>query len=220
MHLCKTVDRLNEPDVEDWWNRVRYRGYAPVYDWLAWPMERGRRRTIEWLAPTPKERILLVGCGTGADLPYLPRAAPVTMIDAVPAMVRRASARVVQLGRSADVHVGDARALPFGADTYDLVLLHLFLSVVSDPVAVLHETARVLAADGRVSIYDKFVPEGEAPSRIRRALNPVARVLVSDFTRRLEPLLAEAHFEKVAHRRAGLWGLYTATIARPAGDTG
>lgn len=204
--------------VVHWWNRVRYRVYAPVYDGLAWPMERGRRRAIEWLAPTTDDRILLLGCGTGLDLEYLPTGAQIAALDAVPAMVRRTKTRARKLNRTVDARIGDARALPFDDDTFDLVLLHLFLSVVGDPEAVLVETERVLAPGGRVSIYDKFVPEGTTPSLLRRALNPAARVLFSDFTRRLEPMLPGTDFEIVAHRDAGLGGLYTATTMRLRGE--
>jgi len=201
-----------------WWNRIRYRIYAPVYDGLAWPMERGRRRAIERLAPASDDRILLLGSGTGLDLRYLPTGAQMTALDAVPAMIRCTKARARSLGMTVDARVGDARALPFDDDSFDVVLLHLFLSVVGAPEAVLAETARVLAPDGCVSIYDKFVPEGERPSFWRRALNPAARVLVSDFTRRLEPMLDGTDFEVVAHRDAGLGGLYTASIVHPRGE--
>jgi len=195
------------------WNRTRYRCYAPVYDVLAWPMERGRRRALEWLDPASDARILLSGCGTGLDLKYLPEEAHITALDAVPAMVRRTQKRARALGRTVDARVGDAHALPFEDDSFDVVLLNLLLSVLSAPEVVLDEAARVLAPDGRVSIYDKFLPAGTSPSVLRRALNPVARVLVSDFNRRLRPMLAATGLDLVAHRRAGLWGLYTASIA-------
>jgi len=203
-----------------WWNRIRYWIYAPVYDGLAWPMERGRRRAIERLAPAADDRILLLGSGTGLDLRYLPTGAQITALDAVPAMIRRTKAQARSLDMTVDARVGDARALPFDDDSFDVVLLHLFLSVVGDPESVLSETERVLAPGGHVSIYDKFVPEGEQPSFWRRVLNPAARVLVSDFTRRLEPMLDGTDFEVVAHRDAGLGGLYTATIVRPGGEEG
>ncbi|MCS3704874.1 class I SAM-dependent methyltransferase [Salinibacter ruber] len=197
-----------------WWNRTRYRLYAPVYDALAWPMERGRQRALRWLDPAPDARILLSGCGTGLDLAYLPPETQVTALDAVPAMVRRTKARARTLGRAVDAQVGDAHALPFEDDSFDVVLLHLLLSVLPDPGAVLAEAARVLAPGGRISIYDKFLPPGTPPSLLRRLGNPVARLLVSDFNRRLRPMLAGMNLDLVTHREAGLWGLYTASVAR------
>jgi len=212
-----TPSTSDEFDLRHWWNRARYWLYAPMYDWLAWPMEQGRQRAIEHLAPTSDDRILLLGCGTGLDLRYLPAEAQVTALDAVPAMARRTKNRARALDMTVDVRVGDARALPFDDDAFDVVLLHLLLSVVPGPEAVAAETARILALGGRASIYDKFVPEGERPSLLRHALNPVARVLFSDFTRRLEPMLDGTGLDLVAHREVALGGLYTASIARPRG---
>ena len=31
------------------WNRTRYRLYAPIYDWVAQPFERGRQRSTEFI---------------------------------------------------------------------------------------------------------------------------------------------------------------------------
>ena len=212
-------------DWARWWNRARYRLYAPVYDWLAWPMERGRKRAIEYLAPAPTERFLLVGCGTGADLSYLPAGAQISALDAVPAMVQRTERRARDLGVQIDARIGEAGALPFDDDTFDVVLLHLFLSVIPDPETAAAEAARVLVPGGRISIYDKFVPAGEDPPLWRRAVNPITRILFSEFTRRLEPILDGTGLRVTAHREVGLGGLYTATLVRltseedpPAGD--
>jgi ubiquinone/menaquinone biosynthesis C-methylase UbiE len=85
-------------------------------------------------------------------------------------------------GLEIDARVGDAQALDAEDGSFDVVLLHLVLSVVPDPGALVAETARVLAADGQVSIYDKFLPPGSSASLCRRVLNPVARLLFSDLT--------------------------------------
>ncbi len=201
--------------VAEWWNRTRYRLYAPVYDWFARPFERGRQRAIERLGLESGDRILLVGCGTGMDLEYVPDGVTVTAIDVAPAMVRRTERRGERLGLDVDARVGDAGSLPFSDDAFDAVLLHLVLSVVPEPGEVVAETARVLDADGRVSIYDKFVPAGTEPSLLRRALNPVARVLFADLTRRLDPLVAGTGLE-LRDREPFLGGLYLVTVARPA----
>lgn len=205
--------------VAEWWNRTRYRLYAPVYDWLARPFERGRRRAIERLNLEPGDRILLVGCGTGMDLEHVPDGVEVAAVDVTPAMVRRTERRGERLGLDVDARVGDARALPFADDSVDAVLLHLVLSVAPDPGDVVAETARVLAPDGRVSIYDKFVPEGAEPSLLRRALDPVARVLFADLTRRLEPMVAGTTLE-LGTREPFLGGVYVVTVARPGESSG
>lgn len=199
--------------LADWWNRTRYRLYAPVYDLVASPLERGRERAIDRLDLGPDDRVLILGCGPGVDLAYLPTEAAITAIDITPAMVDRTADRADELGLDVDARVGDAGSLPFEDDSFDAVLLHLVLSVVPDPEAVVAETARVLAPDGRVSIYDKFVPEGTDPSLPRRVVNPLARFLFSDLNRRLEPMVADTGLE-VGSRESFLGGLYTVTVAR------
>jgi ubiquinone/menaquinone biosynthesis C-methylase UbiE len=201
-----------------WWNRTRYQLYAPIYDWVARPLERGRRQALEQVAPTPDDRILILGCGPGPDLEYLPSEAAITAVDAAPAMVRRTERRAEALGMAIDARVGDAQDLPFDDDSFDLVLLHLILSVVPAPEAVAAETARVLAPGGRVSVYDKFIPEGTEPSLLRRALNPVARFLFSDLNRRLEPILEVGGMEVEEPRDSALGGLYTVARARLVED--
>lgn len=197
------------------WNRRRYRLYAPVYDLAARPLERGRKRAIERLDLESGDRVLIIGCGTGSDLTHLPDDVEVTAVDLTPVMVRRTAKRADSLAVDVDTQVGDAQNLPFASGRFDAVLLHLVLSVVPDPVAVAAETARVLAPDGQVSIYDKFVPEGEDPSLLRRALNPVTRTLFSDITRQLGSLLGDTNLE-TGSRESFLGGVYTVTVAEPA----
>jgi ubiquinone/menaquinone biosynthesis C-methylase UbiE len=197
------------------WNRTRYRLYAPVYDWVARPLERGRQRAVDRLDIEPGDRTLILGCGTGSDLEYLPSGVTVTAIDVTPAMVRRTEERAERLDIEVDARVGDAQSLPFDDDTFDAVLLHLVLSVVPGPGAVVAETARVLAPEGRVSIFDKFVAEGTQPSLPRRVFNPVARFLFSDLTRELEPMLSGTDLD-IEARESFLGDLYTVTIAHPS----
>ena len=204
---------LTSDSWTQWWNRTLYQLYAPICDVVARPLEQGRKQAIERLSLGSGDRILIPGCGTGSDLKYLPPGAHVTAIDAAPAMVRRTRARAERLEMEVDARIGDAQALPFEDGAFDAVLLHLILSVVPDPEAVAAETARVLASGGRVSVYDKFAPENEESSLLRRALNPVARFLFSDLTRRLEPLLSSASLEVKGARETVLGGLYTVAVA-------
>jgi phosphatidylethanolamine/phosphatidyl-N-methylethanolamine N-methyltransferase len=200
------------------WNRVRYRLYAPIYDVVARPLERGRERAIERVAPRSDDRILIVGCGTGMDLQYLPAESSVAAVDLMPTMIRRTMRRSAAENHEVAAGVADAHALPFADDAFDVVLLHLVLSVVPDPGAVVAETDRVLAADGRVSIYDKFSPQDGEPSLPRRLANPPARLLFADLNRPLEPMLAGTSLV-AGEREHLLGGLYTVTEARPTTES-
>ncbi len=201
------------------WNRLRYRLYGPLYDHLARPLEGGRRRAVASLDLAPGDRLLLVGCGTGADLRYVPEGVEVVAVDVTPGMVRRTEARAARTGHDATVREMDARDLDFDDDSFDAATLHLLLSVVPDPATVVREVGRVLTAEGRVSVYDKFVPEDEGVSLTRRVLNPLTRVLFSDITRSLGPLLDGVDLT-VTRRESALGGLYTvARLDRPGGAT-
>ncbi len=189
-------------------NRWRYSLYAPVYDALARVFTATRRRAVESLRLEPGERVLLVGCGTGLDLPFLDPGVVVAGIDVAPGMLARARRRAERLGRLADLRLGDARALPWADGAFDAVILHFILAVAPEPERIAREAGRVLRPGGRVSILDKFVPDGRRPSLGRRALNLVARALFSDLNRSLQPLLAAAGLHLTADTAVGLGGTY------------
>ncbi len=201
------------------WHRIRYGLYAPIYDIAAQPFEQGRRRAIERVDLESDDRILLLGAGTGLDLEYLPAEVAVTAIDLTPAMVRRIQSRADSMNIKVDAQIGDAQSIPFPNETFDAVLLHLILSVVPDPDAVITEAARVLRPDGSISIYDKFI-HGSSPSIWRRGINPIARCLFADLTRSLDSLVAETTLE-LTTKDSFLVGIYTVTIAqRSEGERG
>ena len=195
-------------------NRTRYQLYAPIYDIVTRPLRRSRRRAIERLDLDAGDRVLIPGCGTGEDLKYLPPDVEVVALDLTPAMVRRTAKRASSLDVNATVLLGDAHQLPVANDTFDAVLLHLVLSVVPEPRQLLTEGARVTAPEGRVSIFDKFAPTGAAPSIVRRAINPFARLVFSDLNRRLDPLVAGSGLSLLS-RESVLADLYTVTQATP-----
>lgn len=136
----------------------------------------------------------------------------------LPAMVERTKRRGKQSSQAVNSLIGDAHRLPFEADSFDAVLLHLILSVVPDSVAVVAETERVLREDGTVSIFDKFSHPDSRPSIFWRLANPAARALFADLNRDLEPMVAGTSLA-VGTREAFLGGLYTVTTVEPAGES-
>lgn len=76
------------------WNRLRYSLYAPLYD-LTEGLLRGARRQAHQLASIqPGERVLLMGCGTGQDLDFLPKGVEVEAVDLSPTVVAKCQMRV------------------------------------------------------------------------------------------------------------------------------
>ena len=106
----------------------------------------------------------------------------------------------------------DGESLTFADKEFDHVVLHLILAVMPDPYACAREVSRVLRPGGTVSIFDKFVPDGESPSLPRRAINLFTNAAFSDFTRQLGPIL-EAGELQLKHRDRAVLDFFTIAIA-------
>jgi phosphatidylethanolamine/phosphatidyl-N-methylethanolamine N-methyltransferase len=167
------------------WNRLRYTVWAPIYDRVA-RFGPQRRRSVGLLGLRPGERVLIVGAGTGADLPYIPEGVSVLATDLTPAMLSRAASRARP---GVELRVMDGQDLDLPDESFDAVILHLILAVIPDPVACLREASRVLKSGGRMAVFDKFLPDGARPNLPRRIANAATCVLFSDINRRMGEIL-------------------------------
>jgi ubiquinone/menaquinone biosynthesis C-methylase UbiE len=194
------------------WNRLRYTFWAPVYDALVGGFGRSRRDSLRLLDPRPGESVLIVGAGTGADLPHLPRGCRVLATDLTPAMLRIARARA---GPGVRLALMDGHRLAVPSSVFDAVVLHLVLAVIPDPAACLAEAARALRPGGRAVVFDKFVRGGRVPWTVR-LVNPLARLAFSELTRDFEDILERSGAPlAVAHDAGGPFsGLYRSLLLR------
>ena len=106
--------------------------------------------------PRSGERVLDVGTGTGIvarrAVPHVGPSGTVTGLDASPAMLGVARAMADEEGRSIVWSEGQAEALPFPDERFDLVLSQFALMFFTDTAAALAEMRRVLIPGGRVAI--------------------------------------------------------------------
>jgi ubiquinone/menaquinone biosynthesis C-methylase UbiE len=195
------------------WNRTRYTLWAPFYNLLVRGFHNRRQRALELLNLQPGEKVLLVGAGTGLDLDVVLPQAAITAIDLTPAMLKKLQQRAVRLGLQVDARVMDAQKMDFADGAFDAVVLHLILAVIPDPIRCAREVARVLRPEGRVVIFDKFLPDGAQVPLSFKILGPIAGFFGTEITRQLNPILSAAKLHVTHEEPAGFNGLFKIALA-------
>lgn len=134
-------------------------------DWLAArPRDAWARRTlathgaflIEYLSPGL--RVLDVGCGPGSitrDIADRVAPGPVVGLDIDEGRIATARDAAAEAGLEAlAFQLGDAAAMPFVDDSFDVVFVHAVLQHVCDPLKVLRECHRILGPNGVIGVGD------------------------------------------------------------------
>lgn len=175
--------------MNNYTNVIKYKLLAPIYDILVGNRMfiKARRKGFALLQFQPGENVLLVGLGTGQDLPFLPDGINVVGIDISEAMLAKAEKRAK--GRNIRLLNMNAERLEFKDETFDTVVLNLILSVVENPNRAMSEAVRVLKRDGRILVFDKFLEGNKNPSLFRKLLNSVTSLLGTDINRRFRDIM-------------------------------
>jgi len=147
-----------------------------------------RLKSISDVGDFKNKKVLFTGIGTGLDIPFLPKNADITGIDITPAMLKKAHKRASLHQCKIQLDEGDAMALPYQDNSYDIVFMHLILAVVPDSFKAMSEANRVLKNGGTLIIFDKFLKPGKiAP--IKRFINIFIRHIATKTNVVFEPLL-------------------------------
>ena len=146
--------------------RVRsvFSSVASKYDVMNDVMSGGAHRIwkdamMDWLAPRSGQRLLDVAGGTGdISFRFLKRArhAHATVLDLTNEMLEEGKSRAeaAQLGGSLDWVVGDAMALPFADNSFDIYTISFGIRNVTCPQDALNEAFRVLKPGGRLMVLE------------------------------------------------------------------
>jgi len=124
---------------------------------------------IDWLALPQGLKWIDVGCGNGAFTELIvERCAPNEVRGIDPSEAQLDFARERSGARLAKFERGDAMALPFPADTFDVAIMALVIFFVPDPAKGVAEMTRVVRPGGIVAAYCL----GRIGRRVRIGANP------------------------------------------------
>ena len=141
------------------------------------------RAMLEVMGEGPFDRLLDLGTGTGRVLELLaPHVRRGVGIDLSHEMLSFARAKLEKAGHGhCQVRHGDLYALPFEAESFELVTIHQVLHYLDDPARAIGEAARMLRAGGLLLIVDfaphnlEFLREEQAHRRLGFAAGDIAK---------------------------------------------
>jgi len=186
---------------------LRRRFIALTYDrQLAKIEQAGLGELRQTLLADASGRVLEVGGGTGANLPfYGPHVESLTITEPEPSMLRRLEPRVREQSPDTKVLRAPAEDLPFEDNTFDVAVSTLVLCGVDDQARALGELRRVLRPGGLLIFIEHVRSDDPGLARWQDRLNGLIRLVsCCDCNRRtLESIQAEG-FEVTAVEHTSL----------------
>lgn len=188
------------------WNKIRYTLYTPGYNLVAGIFRNSRKKSIESLDIKEEDKVLIVGAGTGLDLEFLPKNCKIVATDITPSMIEKLKKENAKLNLTVDALVMDGHSLDFTDNSFDIIILHLILAVIPDPIKCIKEAERVLKNGGQIAIFDKFVRKDKKVSSVRRIANAFTNLLFSDITRDFESIYDKTQLQVISDKEADFNG--------------
>lgn len=197
--------------------RQLYEQEAPSYDRTMNFFDRVLFKDARsWVCSKAAGQTLEIAAGTGLNLPHYPTGTQLTGIELSPAMLELAKARAAELGREADLRLGDATALDFPDQSFDSVVCTFALCTITDDAAAVAEVRRVLLPGGRFLLAEHVRSPKRFIRRGQQLIDPLAVRFQGDHIVRepLDHLRAEG-FEVERLERYGLGIVERAVARRP-----
>jgi len=181
--------------------------FAMTYDkQMGRTEEAGVRAMRERLLAGAKGRVIEIGSGTGANLPwYGPDVESLTMTEPSTPMVRRLERRLSELGSAGTVLRAPAEDLPFENATFDVAVSTLVLCGVDDQPRALRELRRVLRPGGTLLFLEHVRAEDAKRARQQDKMNWLNRIVVRcDCNRPTLDTISQAGFAVTAVEHTAL----------------
>ncbi len=173
---------------------------------------------LRWLCSQAYGETLEVGIGRGRTLPFYSSSVHLSAIELSPVALEGARRRARELGREANLWLGDATELPYPDEHFDTVLFSFSLCTIPNDRAAIAEAVRVLRPLGRIALVEHV----RSPRLVIRGLERIAEPLTvrcqGDHLLRdpLDHILAEEMEVEYLERR--MLGLVERLVARKPED--
>jgi ubiquinone/menaquinone biosynthesis C-methylase UbiE len=160
---------------------LKKRLFAASYDrMIAATEEAGLRERRRELLAQARGRVLEVGGGTGANLPFYGDAVTsLTVTEPEEPMVRRLQRHIDEQGRTVEVVRAPAEHLPFEDASFDTAVSTLVLCTVDNQPEALAELRRVLKPDGQLLFIEHVRSRDEGLARWQDRLNWLNQLVVN-----------------------------------------
>ena len=160
---------------------LKKRIFAATYDRMSADTEEAglRERRRELLKQT-HGRVLEIGGGTGANLPFYGEAVTsLSVTEPEEPMARRLERRMKEQDRAIELVRAAAEDLPFEDGSFDFAVSTLVLCAVEDQPRALGEVRRVLKPDGRLLFIEHVRSEDDGLARWQDRLNWLNQLVVN-----------------------------------------
>jgi ubiquinone/menaquinone biosynthesis C-methylase UbiE len=178
---------LVSQDRETILTRRRYDRLAAIYDLRTYIAEEylfKKFRQMLW-SRLKGGRVLELGVGTGANIPYYPKECHVTAVDLSEHMLERARRRAAKLGTNMDLQLMDAQHLTFPDHSFDTAVTTCVFCSVPNPVQGMRELGRVVKPGGDIWLMEHMRVDKPVIGSVMDFVNPLMlRMMGANINRR------------------------------------